>query len=426
MRLIGMKKIYGLSLNEGIKIGRLLFYRKEDKQSVLSMLKEPTIIVADVLTPNDTINFDKEFIAAFVVKNATIDSHVSILARTMNLPAVSNINGLEQWNNLTAIVDGFKGLLVIDPNEQTLRLYQNKIEENQKKTNEILEQYKNRAAITLSGKKVHVFANVNATNEVDDAISYGAEGVGVFKTEFIYLNSSKYPSEDEQFLLYKALAEKLGNKKLVIRTFDIGVDKVPDFIRLPKEDNPALGYRGIRISLNDPAQFKTQLRAILRASAYGNVSVLYPMIVSVDEVIKIKKFVREIMNELTKERAAFNYNIEQGIMIETPAAVLISEELAHEVDFFSIGTNDLTQYTLAVDRQNPLIKELYDSHHLSILRSIEIVIRNAKKVGIWTAISGELGADVTFTKELIDCGIDVLTVSPSKILPIKKTICNLK
>lgn len=421
-----MKLLYGTSLNDGIKIGKLFFYSKEKGISTLSMVKEATIIIADSLTPNDTVRFNEKHIVAFVVENATIYSHVAILSRTMNLPAISNICGLEQWNGKNAIVDGINGVLIVEPDEQTLQLYKKLIEDNRTESNGILKEYKNRSAITQSGKEIHIYANINAVEEVDDALSFGAEGVGVFKTEFVYLNSSKLPSEDEQFMVYKEMAKKLGKKKLIIRTFDIGVDKIPDYIRLPKEDNPALGYRGIRICLNEPLLFRTQLRAILRASAYGNVSIMYPLIVSVNEIYRIKKLIKELMSELSNEGIAYDDKIEQGIMIETPAAVLISEELAREVDFFSIGTNDLTQYTLAVDRQNPLVEDLYDSHHPSILRSIQIVINNAKKAGIWTSISGELGADISFTKILIDFGIDALTVSPAKILPIKKEICNLK
>lgn len=420
-----MIKINGSSINEGIKIGKLVFYTKEMEVSTLFDISGPVIIAADMLTPNDTVKFKETSIAAFAVKNATAYSHVSILSRTMGLPAVSNVSGLEQWNEKTAIVDGYNGLVIIEPDEKTIRLYREKIEEYRKRSEETLDRFKTVSAKTLSGKELHIYANINAVEDIDDAISYGAEGIGVFKTEFIYLNSANQPSENDQFLVYKSMAEKLGGKKLVIRTFDIGVDKIPDYFHLPKEENPALGYRGIRISLDRPAQFKTQLRAILRASAYGNVSVLYPMIVSVDEVLRIKCLTEQMMSELKKEGAAFNSDIEQGIMIETPASVLISEELAREVDFFSIGTNDLTQYTLAVDRQNPMVEHIYDSHHLAILRSIKLVVENAKKAGIWTSISGELGADSSFTKDLIDCGIDALTVSPSRIIPVKKTICEL-
>ena len=419
-----MEIIKGKSLNDGIVIGKLFFYSKGN--STLSMIKDAAIIIADTLTPNDTVKFNKKHIVAFVVNQATAYSHVAILSRTMNLPAISNICALEHWNGKTAIVDGINGVLVVEPDEQTMQFYKKRIEDIISISNEILERYRNRPAITQSGKKIHIYANINSVDEVDDAISFGAEGVGVFKTEFIYLNSSSIPSENEQFKIYKALAKKLGKKKLVIRTFDIGVDKVPNYIRLPKEENPALGYRGIRICLNEPSLFKTQLRAILRASAYGNVSVMYPMIISVSEIVKIKELINEQMNELSNQGIAFNDSIEQGVMIETPAAVLISEELAREVEFFSIGTNDLAQYTLAVDRQNPLVEELYDSRHPSILRSIQIVANNAQKAGIWTSISGELGADISFTKQLINYGIDALTVSPSKILPIKKEICNLK
>lgn len=420
-----MKILYGTSLNDGIKIGKLFFYSKEKRNATLSTIKE-AIIIADALTPNDTVKFNKKRIVAFVVNKATAYSHVAILSRTMNLPAVSNICCSEQWNGKNAIVDGMNGILIVEPDEHTLQFYKKRIEDNRTESNGILKEYKNRSAITQSGKQIHIYANINALEEVDDALLFGAEGVGVFKTEFVYLNSSNLPSEDEQFIAYKEMAKKLGKKKLIIRTFDIGVDKVPEYIRLPKEENPALGYRGIRLCLNELKLFKTQLRAILRASVYGNVSIMYPMIVSVDEIHRIKKLIKELMNELSNEKIAFNDSIEQGIMIETPAAVLMSEELAREVNFFSIGTNDLTQYTLAVDRQNPLVEDLYDSHHPSILRSIQIVINNAKKAGIWTSISGELGADLSLTKKLIDYGIDALTVSPSKILPLKKEICNLK
>jgi len=420
-----MLNICGTPLNDGITMGKIFFYSKEMGISTFTEIKEPSIVVAVDLTPKETIQFGKLNVVAFVVKYGASNSHASILAKTMNLPAITNIEGMSEWHNKTSIVDGYNGIIIIDPDKETRMIYRKKTEEYEEKKRLLLNAYKDRKAQTKSGKTLQIYANINVVSDVQNAIANGAEGIGVFKTEFIYLDSPHLPTEEEQLQIYKSMVMKMGEKKFIIRTLDIGVDKTPDYLHLEKEENPALGYRAIRICLDQTDIFVAQIRAILRASAFGNVSIMYPMIISVEEIFKIKEIVKKTMDELRKEKILFNKNIEQGIMIETPAAVFISEELAQVVDFFSIGTNDLTQYMLAIDRQNPKLESINNPYHPAILRSIKLVAENAHKAGIWVSISGELGADITLTKTFMEYGINALTVPPAKILQLRKTICNM-
>jgi phosphotransferase system enzyme I (PtsI) len=419
-----MINIYGPSLNPGIAMGKIFYYSKEKNISIFTEIKEPSIVVAMALTPKETIQFGKLNVVALVVRYASSNSHVSILARTMNLPALMSIEGMSYWHNKTAIVDAYNNLLILEPDEKTCLIYLKKKEEYDENKRLLMSSYKAMKAQTKSGKNVHIYANINAVADIDKAIANGAEGIGVFKTEFIFLDSPQLPTEEEQFQIYWSMATKMGGRKFVIRTLDVGVDKTPDYFHLEKEENPALGYRAIRMCLDKPDVFIAQIRAILRASAFGNVSIMYPMIISVEEIVKIKEIVKQAMDELRKERIPYNENIEQGIMIETPASVFISEELAQIVDFFSIGTNDLTQYMLAIDRLNPKLESINNPYHPAVFRAIKFVVENAHKAKIWVSISGELGADVTLAETFIEYGVDALTVSPEKILQLKETICN--
>lgn len=411
----------GNSLNGGIRIGKVFCYDGDDP-SKFSLISEPSIVMATELTPKETVRFAQFPIEGFVVERGARDSHIAILSRTMDLPALSSIVRDDDWAGHTAILDGNGGVLIVDPDDQTLQFFRQALLDDQAREQEMLSAYREAPAQTASGKSMRVYANINHPDDIQHAMECGAEGVGNFKTEFIFLNAPSYPDEEQQFSTYRAMAEQMGDLKLVIRTLDIGVDKVPDYLDLPAEENPALGYRGIRICLDRPEIFLPQIRAILRASACSNVAIMYPMIISVEEVTDIKRIVTRAMNELRSEGIPFNPQIEQGIMVETPAAVLMSRELADLVDFFSIGTNDLTQYTLAVDRQNPLLGRLSDPYHPAIMRSIELVVHNAHDAGIWVSISGELGADLTMTSTFIDLGVDALTVAPSRLLALKKAI----
>lgn len=420
-----MEKIAGIKINSGISFGYIQVYELQKDRLKYSEKGKPLIIVSENLTPSETVGFGKINVKALVVTNATTISHTAILSRTMDWPAIAGVKINSGWNNKIAIVDGYNGVIIIGPDENTCQHYHMKqIELEQEKKN-LLISYKNKKSVTNSGKEMKLYANIATLADVRDVVANDAEGIGNFKTEFMYLDSLDYPTEEELFQSYKKIAMQMGNKKVVIRTFDIGTDKTVDYFEIEKEENPALGYRAIRIGLDRPEIFETQLRAIIRASAFGKVSLMYPMIVSVDEVLNIKRLVRKTMDELKKEGISFDENMEQGIMIETPAAVIMSYELAQVVDFFSIGTNDLTQYTLAADRQNPKLSNVYDPYHPAIMRSIQYVVDNAHKVGIWVAISGELGADLTMTKQFIEWGIDALAVSPTKILPLRKTICEM-
>ncbi|MCR4655582.1 MAG: phosphoenolpyruvate--protein phosphotransferase [Lachnospiraceae bacterium] len=385
-------------------------------------LKEPMIIAADDLTPSETIQMDKDKLLAIVTKKGSTLSHTAILAKTMNVPAVIGATVRKNWNGRRAIIDGYTGQVFLDPDEDTIRLY----EEKRTKAESIREQYsafKTREDITKGGHKLMLYANISDISDVDAVIENNAAGVGLLRSEFLYLKSKNYPTEDEQFEAYKTIAKKLNGRELVIRTCDMGGDKVPRYMHMPREVNPAMGYRGIRLSLDRRDMLLTQLRAIYRASAYGNISILYPLIISVDEVISIKKINEEVREELIRDKVPFG-RVRQGVMIETPAAAVISDLLAEEVDFLSIGTNDLTQYTLAVDRQNPKIDKYYDSDHPAILRMIKMIVDNGHRHGKKVTICGELGADLSHTDTFIKMGVDGLSVSAPYILKLREHIVN--
>ncbi len=383
---------------------------------------EPVIILADDLAPSETVQMNKDLVLSFVTVHGSVNSHTAILARTMSIPALigTDIPLDDTVDGKLAIVDGSKGIIYVEPDESTLSTMQ----EKQKKEQEqkaLLQTLKGKPNVTLDGKEIKLYANIGNIKDLATVLQNDAGGIGLFRSEFLYLEKDNYPTEEEQFSVYKTVAETMAGKQVIIRTLDIGADKQCDYFNLGKEDNPAMGYRAIRICLDRPEVFKTQLRALFRASAYGNLAIMYPMITSVWEVKKIKEIVEEVKKELTEQNIAFG-NPSQGIMIETPAAVIISQELAKEVDFFSIGTNDLTQYTLAIDRQNTNLDDFYDAHHPAILAMIHMVIENAHKEGIWAGICGELGADMDLTQDFLAMGIDELSVSPGRILPIRKII----
>ena len=381
---------------------------------------EPSIIVAEDLAPSETVQFDKSKLLGFVTKLGSSNSHTAILARTMNIPALIQIDIQEEWNGKMAVIDGFSGEFYIDPEPEILEKYQAKKEEQEAHRRLLVEQ-KGKPTVTKGGKAIKLFANIGSVSDLPAAMSNDAGGIGLFRSEFLYLESETYPTEDEQFKAYKMVAETMAGKKVIIRTLDIGADKQVDYFDLDKEENPAMGLRAIRICLTRPEIFKTQLRALLRASAYGNIAVMYPMIISVEEVRQIKAIMEDVKKELDDAGIAYG-NVEQGIMIETPAAAMISDLLAKEVDFFSIGTNDLTQYTLAIDRQNAKLDEFYDPHHEAVLRMIEMVVDNAHKAGIWAGICGELGADMELTERFLAMGVDELSVSPTFIYPVRQII----
>ncbi|WP_027431279.1 phosphoenolpyruvate--protein phosphotransferase [Lachnospira multipara] len=383
---------------------------------------EPSVIIAEDLTPSETVQMDKEKILAFVTVHGSTNSHTAILARMMNIPALVSVDmDLSKIKNGTlAVVDGIKGEVTFDPSAEMQCEVKKQIQK-QKEQAELLNQLKGKENVTKSGKKINIYANIGAVSDVALVLENDASGIGLFRSEFLYLGREDFPSEEEQFRAYKQVAQNMADKKVIIRTLDIGADKKVDYFNLGEEDNPALGYRAIRICLKQPDIFKTQLRALLRAAVYGNISIMYPMIISVDEVKQIKKIVKEVADELTSLGIDFRIP-EQGIMIETPASVIMSEELAHEVDFFSIGTNDLTQYTLAIDRQNSKLDDFYDSHHPAVLRMIKMATDNAHKAGIWCGICGELGADTELTEEFVKMGLDELSVSPSMVLKLRKIV----
>ena len=381
---------------------------------------EPSIIVAEDLAPSETVQFDKSKLLGFVTKLGSSNSHTAILARTMNIPALIQIDIQEEWNGKMAVIDGFSGEFYIDPEPEILEKYQAKKEE-QEAHRRLLAEQKGKPTVTKGGKAIKLFANIGSVSDLPAAMSNDAGGIGLFRSEFLYLESETYPTEDEQFKAYKMVAETMAGKKVIIRTLDIGADKQVDYFDLDKEENPAMGLRAIRICLTRPEIFKTQLRALLRASAYGNIAVMYPMIISVEEVRQIKAIMEDVKKELDDAGIVYG-NVEQGIMIETPAAAIISDLLAKEVDFFSIGTNDLTQYTLAIDRQNAKLDEFYDPHHEAVLRMIEMVVDNAHKAGIWAGICGELGADMELTERFLAMGVDELSVSPTFIYPVRQII----
>ena len=381
---------------------------------------EPVIVVAEDLAPSETVQMDKEKLLAFVTRLGSANSHTAILARTMNIPALIEVDIKEEWNGKMAVVDGYTGTFYIDPDEDILKKMQEKKEEDIK-ARELLQELKGKEDITVDGKHIKLYANIGGVKDVTSVLANDAAGIGLFRSEFLYLEADNYPDEEAQFQAYKTVAENMAGKKVIVRTLDIGADKQVDYFNLDHEENPAMGYRAIRICLDRRDIFRTQLRALLRASAYGNIGIMYPMIISVDEVKEIKKIVESIKAELTEKGIEYG-EVEQGIMIETPAAVMISDLLAEEVDFFSIGTNDLTQYTLAIDRQNSKLDNIYDSHHPAVLRMIQKTIENGHKAGCWVGICGELGADMTLTETFLKMGIDELSVSPTFVLPIRKLI----
>lgn len=381
---------------------------------------EPVIVVAEDLVPSETVQMDKEKLLAFVTRLGSANSHTAILARTMNIPALIEVDIKEEWNGKMAVVDGYTGTFYIDPDEETLKKMQEKKEEDIK-ARELLQELKGKEDITVDGKHIKLYANIGGVKDVTSVLANDAAGIGLFRSEFLYLEADNYPDEEAQFQAYKTVAENMAGKKVIVRTLDIGADKQVDYFNLDHEENPAMGYRAIRICLDRRDIFRTQLRALLRASAYGNIGIMYPMIISVDEVKEIKKIVESIKAELTEKGIEYG-EVEQGIMIETPAAVMISDLLAEEVDFFSIGTNDLTQYTLAIDRQNSKLDNIYDAHHPAVLRMIQKTIENGHKAGCWVGICGELGADMTLTETFLKMGIDELSVSPTFVLPIRKLI----
>ena len=381
---------------------------------------EPVILAAKDLAPSETVQMDKTKLLGFVTEFGSSNSHTAILARTMNIPALIGIPVDESLEGRTAVIDGVTATLILDPDEETLKLYREKKQEEEHQR-ELLQTLKGKEDVTLDGKHIRLYANIGSVGDTAKVLANDADGIGLFRSEFLYLEKSDYPTEEEQFQAYKTVAQNMAGKKVIIRTLDIGADKQVDYFHLDHEDNPAMGYRAIRICLDRQEIFRTQLRAILRASAYGNIGIMYPMIISVDEVRKCKEILNEVRQELEDQGIPVG-EIEQGIMIETPAAAMISDLLAEEVDFFSIGTNDLTQYTLAIDRQNAKLDPIYDSHHPAVLRMIRMVVENGHKGGCWVGICGELGADTTLTKEFLRMGIDELSVTPVSVLPIRKII----
>ncbi|WP_448915513.1 phosphoenolpyruvate--protein phosphotransferase [Eubacterium ramulus] len=393
----------------------------ENKSKVVT--DEPVIILADDLAPSETVQLEKDKVLSFVTVHGSVNSHTAILARTMGIPAlVSTAMELTQdLDGKLAVVDGNHGIIYVDPDAETMeKMKILKKEEEEKK--ELLQTFKNKESITLDGKKVLTYANIGNVKDLALVLQNGAEGIGLFRSEFLYLESETYPTEEEQFEVYKKVAETMAGKRVIIRTLDIGADKQADYFELAKEENPAMGVRAIRICLTRPEIFKTQLRALFRASAFGNIAIMYPMITSLSEIAQIKEIVEEVKAELDADGVPYG-TPEQGIMIETPAAATISDLLAKEVDFFSIGTNDLTQYTLAIDRQNQSLDTFFDAHHIAVLRMIYQTVQNAHKAGIWCGICGELGADSDLTELFLAMGIDELSVSPGRLLTIRRLIC---
>ena len=383
---------------------------------------EPVIIVADDLAPSETVQMDKSKVLSFVTVHGSTNSHTAILARTMGIPALigTPVSLDASLNGKQAVVDGDTGELYVEPDAETLAGMQEKYDALQTKK-ELLQTLKGKETVTLDGKKLMLYANIGNYKDLSLVLENDAEGIGLFRSEFLYLESDTYPTEEEQLKIYRAVAETMAGKRVIIRTLDIGADKQADYFELPKEENPAMGCRAIRICLTRPEIFKTQLRALFRASAFGKIAIMYPMITSLSEIRKIKQIVEEVKTELTQAGVPFG-NPEQGIMIETPAAVMISDRLAKEVDFFSIGTNDLTQYTLAIDRQNEQLDDFYDAHHQAVLRMIAMTVENAHKENIWCGICGELGADAELSKFFLSIGVDELSMSPGNILFIRKLI----
>lgn len=387
---------------------------------------EPSIIVADDLSPSETVQMDKEKILAFVTVHGSTNSHTAILARMMNIPALigvpMDLNGLK--TGMTAVVDGFSGQVIFEPEEDVQKETEKRMQEEAEKQ-KLLEELKGKENVTPDGRKINIYANIGSVGDLGYVMENDAGGIGLFRSEFLYLGRNDFPTEEEQFQAYKQAVQTMAGKKVIIRTLDIGADKQVEYFNLGKEENPALGYRAIRICLKQPEIFKAQLRALFRAAVYGNLSVMYPMITSTEEVEKIYAIVAEVEEELKKQEVQYKIP-EQGIMIETPAAVMISDRLAEMVDFFSIGSNDLTQYTLAIDRQNEQLDDFYNPHHEAVLRMIRMVVENAHKCGKWAGICGELGADLTLTEQFVRMGVDELSVAPSMILKLRKIVREMK
>ena len=386
-------------------------------------MTEPCIIAADDLAPSETVQLDKSKVLGFATMYGSSNSHTAILARTMNIPAVIGLGEdlLTKYDGKMAVIDGFTGMLYIDPDEETMKVMEEKRAKDQEQK-ALLEQLKGKENVTKSGQKINVYANIGNVSDVGAVLKNDAGGIGLFRSEFLYLENSDFPTEEQQFAVYKQVAEKMAGKKVIIRTLDIGADKQVDYFGLDKEENPALGYRAIRICLTRKEIFKTQLRALYRAAMFGNISIMFPMIISVAEVHEIKAIIAEVKEELKNEGIPFKDDVELGVMIETPASVMISRELAKEVDFFSVGTNDLTQYTLAIDRQNAKLDKFYDPHHPAVLAMIKMAADNAHAEGAWIGICGELGADLELTEEFLKMGLDELSVSPAMVLPLRKRI----
>ena len=386
-------------------------------------MTEPCIIAADDLAPSETVQLDKSKVLGFATMYGSSNSHTAILARTMNIPAVIGLGEdlLTKYDGKMAVIDGFTGMLYIDPDEETMKVMEEKRAKDQEQK-ALLEQLKGKENVTKSGQKINVYANIGNVTDVGAVLKNDAGGIGLFRSEFLYLENSDFPTEEQQFAVYKQVAENMAGKKVIIRTLDIGADKQVDYFGLDKEENPALGYRAIRICLTRKEIFKTQLRALYRAAMFGNISIMFPMIISVAEVHEIKAIIAEVKEELKNEGIPFKDDVELGVMIETPASVMISRELAKEVDFFSVGTNDLTQYTLAIDRQNAKLDKFYDPHHPAVLAMIKMAADNAHAEGAWIGICGELGADLELTEEFLKMGLDELSVSPAMVLPLRKRI----
>ena len=387
---------------------------------------EPSVIVADDLSPSETVQMDKDKILAFVTVHGSTNSHTAILARMMNIPALIGVkmNLEELQTGMTAVVDGFGGKVTFEPDEELKAQTEARMQEEEEKL-KLLQELKGKENITLDGRKINIYANIGSVGDIGYVMENDAGGIGLFRSEFLYLGRNDFPTEEEQFQAYKQAVQMMAGKKVIIRTLDIGADKQVDYFNLGNEDNPAMGYRAIRICLKQPEIFKTQLRALLRAAVYGNLSIMYPMITSTEEVKRIYEIVAEVEGELKAQEIQYKIP-EQGIMIETPAAAIISDRLAEMVDFFSIGTNDLTQYTLAIDRQNEKLDEFYNPHHEALLRMIQMVVDNAHKCGKWAGICGELGADPTLTEQFVRMGLDELSVAPSMVLKLRKIVREMK
>ena len=384
-------------------------------------LTQPVILMAEDLAPSETVQLEKNMLLGFITEQGSPNSHTAILARSMNIPALVSVDVKQAWDGKMAVIDGETGMLYVDPDEETLAAMEKKKQAEEEKER-LLQELKDKEDVTLDGTKVKLYANIGDVSDVAEVLKSNAAGIGLFRSEFLYLEKKTYPTEEEQFAAYRQVAEMMAGKEVIIRTLDIGADKQADYFKLKKEENPAMGYRAIRICLTRPEIFKTQLRALYRASAYGQIAIMFPMIISVKEVKQIKAIIEEVKAELREAQIPFREDVELGIMIETPAAVMMSRELAKEVDFFSVGTNDLTQYTLAIDRQNQKLDAFYDPHHPAVLAMIRMAAENAHAEGKWIGICGELGADLELTEEFLSMGLDELSVSPAMVLPLRKKI----